>query len=100
MINASEEFTDHIKEREILCARITFDDDRAPVELAQGYTRSDFVHFIRMLMFDYDDGYGGQYLYGTIWYTDGTWSDRREYDGSEWWEYQRCPIIPQHLIAT
>lgn len=46
------------------------------------------------LDFDYDEGYGGQELYGNIWYTDGTWSTRREYDGSEWWEYCKCPTCP------
>ena len=33
---------------------------------------------------------------GTIWYTDGTWSDREEYDGDEWWEHRVCPEIPDH----
>lgn len=46
------------------------------------------------LDFNYDNGYGGQMLYGNIWYTDGTWSTRREYDGSEWWEYCKCPTCP------
>lgn len=43
------------------------------------------------LDFRYDDGYGGQELFGHIWYADGTWSDREEYDGSEWWAYRKCP---------
>lgn len=46
------------------------------------------------LDFDYDSGYGGQELFGHVWYTDGTWSERGEYDGSEWWEYKKCPEIP------
>jgi len=46
------------------------------------------------LDFDYDDGYGGQKLYGNIWYTDGTWSERGEYDGAEWWVYKKCPTCP------
>jgi hypothetical protein len=40
------------------------------------------------LDFEYDSGYGLQYIEGYIWYADGSWSDRREYDGSEWWEHQ------------
>jgi hypothetical protein len=28
---------------------------------------------------------------------DGTWSERGEYDGSEWWNYQKCPDIPSEL---
>ena len=46
------------------------------------------------LDFDYDNNYGGQKLYGNIWYTDGTWSERKEYDGSEWWVYKKCPTCP------
>jgi deoxyribonuclease-4 len=43
------------------------------------------------LNFYYDDGYGGQELFGYVWYEDGTWSDRGEYDGSEWWQHQTRP---------
>lgn len=39
----------------------------------------------------YDNGYGGQELYGVITFTDGTWLSRGEYDGSEWWEYNKLP---------
>jgi hypothetical protein len=50
-----------------------------------------------MLDFNYDNGYGGQELYGTIWYVDGTWSERGEYDGSEWWDYREVPEVPSYL---
>ena len=46
------------------------------------------------LDFNYDDGYGAQKLYGVIWFEDGTWSDRAEYDGSEWWEHRSMPELP------
>jgi hypothetical protein len=47
------------------------------------------------LDFDYNDGYGSQELDGTIWFSDGTWSEREEYDGSEYWEYKLgCPDLP------
>lgn len=38
---------------------------------------------------DYDSGYGGQNIdpYLEIVLKDGSWFDRREYDGSEWFEY-------------
>jgi len=28
---------------------------------------------------------------------DGTWTERREYDGSEWWKYMKTPEIPEKL---
>lgn len=38
-----------------------------------------------------DSGYGAQELFGYIWYNDGTWSERAEYDGAEWWEHKIAP---------
>ena len=46
---------------------------------------------IARLDFEYDNGYGGQELFGTVVFKDGSWLDRGEYDGSEWWDYHRCP---------
>lgn len=48
----------------------------------------------KFLNVKYDNGYGGQELFGTIWYADGTWSSREEYDGSEWWRHNKCPKLP------
>lgn len=42
----------------------------------------------------YDSGYGGQELFGTLWFSDGSWADRGEYDGAEWWEHRSFPAIP------
>lgn len=61
------------------------------------YTQEQWDDFLKELDFTYDSGYGGQELFGTIWFTNGTWATRREYDGSEWWEYHSCPEIPKHL---
>ena len=38
--------------------------------------------FLNDLNFEYDSGYGGQELYGTVWFKDNTWAGRGEYDGS------------------
>ena len=43
------------------------------------------------LNFDYSNGYGRQELFGYIWYKDGTWSERWEYDGVEGWDYKKVP---------
>ena len=42
---------------------------------------------------NYDDGYGCQELDGTVLFDDGTWLERKEYDGSEWWAYHRPPTV-------
>jgi len=49
---------------------------------------------LQVLDFRYDGGYGGQELFGTVWLKDGTWMERGEYDGSEWWEHRTRPEIP------
>jgi len=66
--------------------------------LTTGNTKEDLDNFLNGIDKDYDSGYGGQELFGTIWYKDGTWSTRGEYDGSEWWENHSCPKIPKELV--
>jgi hypothetical protein len=104
-MNAKEEFLGHIRDRKVLCADMAHQDcwhngAETDFELPVGYTQEQYDEFVNSLDFEYDRGYGGQELFGTIWYTDGTWSDRGEYDGSEWWNYQSCPGIPENLLTN
>lgn len=86
---------------EVLCIGIMYEDDMSEdaynIRLKVGYTQEDFNNFLSRLDFNYDSGYGMQYVYGKIWFKDGTWATRHEYDGSEWWSYLRCPEIPFEL---
>jgi hypothetical protein len=68
--------------------------------LKVGYTPKDLELFLESINFNYDDGYGGsgQNLFGVVWFDDGTWLSRGEYDGSEWWEYNIVPQIPEDII--
>jgi len=99
--NAKDEFIKHVKDRKILCAKVSHGSEceeyGTKFLLKQGYTGTEYRSFLRKLDFDYDSGFGGQELYGLIWYTDGTWSSRGEYDGSEWWDYKRVPDVPEEL---
>ena len=101
--NAKQEFLAHIpKDRYVHCASIFHGDDysldeQRKIILKVDYSTSDYELFLFNLDFMYDSGYGGQELFGTIWYTDGTWSTRGEYDGSEWWELHDLPDIPEYL---
>ena len=101
MRNAKGEFLNHISDRVVFCAQIQngddYDDSPSVFNLTTGWTKEDWNKFLSDLDFEYDSGYGGQNLFGTIWYVDGTWSERGEYDGSEWWEYNMCPNIPKEL---
>lgn len=100
--NARKEILDHIDGRPVKCihlhGRDTYDDiPPAAMFLPVGFTDDQFYQFMAALNNTYDSGYGGQVLYGHIWYMDGSWSERGEYDGSEWWEHKTCPEIPQEL---
>jgi hypothetical protein len=94
-MNAKLEFISATQGKEVLCCEIQVGSQI--VQLTTGWTQDEWDEFIARLNFEYDSGYGTQELYGTIWYKDGTWSGRGEYDGSEWWEYNRCPPIPKQL---
>ncbi len=91
-MNAKKEFLDIIKDRAVRCAIVNF------AKLPVCYSIEQYNKFIESLDFDYDNGYGSQELYGTIWFLDNTWATRGEYDGSEWWELHVCPEVPDDLI--
>lgn len=100
--NARKEILHHIAGSPVKCIHLhgrgTYDDTPpATMFLPVGHTEEQFTQFMAMLDKTYDSGYGDQVLYGHIWYVDGTWSERGEYDGSEWWEYKSCPEIPEEL---
>lgn len=109
MENAKKEFLEAIENKaKVLCAWIgmyaTYDYDnegktkyKKLFELKTKYNEDDLNSFLELLNFDYDDGYGCQELYGYVWFDDGTWLDRYEYDGSEYWKYNKLENIPNKL---
>lgn len=103
-MNAKDEFIRHTNSvnSPVLCCEIQkgyqYDDsDISSCILTTGYTSEEYKQFLESIDYLYDNGYGGQELFGTIWYKDGTWSNRGEYDGSEWWNHNGCPPIPDNL---
>lgn len=108
-MNAKEELQEILKpytERglDLVCAEIThqsdWGEDTSKIILKLGHTKEQAQAFYNQLNFKYNNGYGTQELYGTVWLTYGVWLSRWEYDGSEGWEVNKCPIIPSHLRAT
>ena len=104
-MNAATEFNNFIVTKpRVICAYVQnigswMDDgeDMPKICLSLGYTDEQYGQFMQKLEFTYNNGYGGQELDGVIWFEDGTWADRGEYDGSEWWQYHRCPSVPTEL---
>jgi len=106
-MNAKTEFLQHVGDpATVLCASIShdnpfFDDDQmTELNLPVNRTAEDMDNFINSLDFEYNNGYGLQKLYGCIWFKNGTWSTRGEYDGSEWWEHHCIPKIPKELKSN
>lgn len=97
------EILQHIEGRPVKCIHLHGRESWDPEEkgpamfLPIGYTQEQFEQFLAVLNVHYDSGYGGQNLFGHIWYMDGTWSERGEYDGSEWWDHKYAPELPEGL---
>lgn len=107
-MNAKREFVEHVKNIElaskIKCALMWVEEEwnediDKEMLLRVGHSVEDLSRFLDTLDFDYDNGFGSQELYGTIWYEDGTWSEREEYDGSEWWSWRKAPTLPLKIRA-
>lgn len=103
MENAKQELLRILKNKvEIKCAYI-YQENGWEEEITKkyllklNYTFKEYEDFFLSLDFNYDNGYGGQELFGTVWLKDGTWLSRGEYDSSEWWIHNKLPEIPQNL---
>jgi len=101
-MNAAIEFNSFVTGKpDVICAYVRsirhYADDPTSISLPLGYTQEQYDKFMLELDFTYDNGFGGQVLDGIIWFKDGTWADRGEYDGSEWWQYHKCPKVPTFL---
>lgn len=98
-INLYDETIKAINGRKIAYAKIKvhndiFGDDVKYINLKPNHTYSEGGEFYNSLRnINYDNGYGSQYIFGFVVFTDGTWIERKEYDGSEWWGSKRCPIF-------
>jgi hypothetical protein len=101
MINAKEELQKHIGDRKMIAVTISlwkdFDEPMDCYHLAVNHTKEMYHEFLSKIDKDYDNGYGSQELFGLIWYADGTWSERTEYNGAEKWAYKSCPRITDNL---
>ena len=52
--------------------------------------------FKKIADFEYDSGYGGAEIdRALVICGDDFWLERREYDGSEWWEFKSLPVRPK-----
>jgi hypothetical protein len=104
MINAKDELIEFIDDVPslVIAAVVRYhhngDDENTPnVEALYGKDHS-WQEFQRKMNFTYDNGFGSQKLFGVIWFEDGTYADRSEYDGAEEWLHRFPPEIPPELL--
>ena len=90
-MNARKELIAHVADRDVKHVHITVGDEW---DESRRTIAGTLLEVLPLLDFEYDNGYGGQELFGNVWYADGTWSERGEYDGAEWWVHKVCPDIP------
>ena len=58
-------------------------------------------NFIRLADTEYDDGFGSQKVArDLVIIGDDFWLERREYDGSEWWEHKERPTILENILEV
>ena len=104
--NCKKELTRKIqaKNRVVKCAELRFDDYnkifKKTCRLPVNYTEKQHEYFLQSLDFAYNAKHGPQCLFGTVWFTDGTWLERFECNGGEWWVHRVCPEIPGFLLQT
>jgi hypothetical protein len=103
MQNAGEELRKAIKGYTVTCAFISLgyphDEDSTAFVLPISHTPEDLEAYLNKLDgIRYDSGYGGQNLFGNVWFSNGEWLSRGEYDGSEWWMHVKCPNVPAECI--
>lgn len=62
----------------------------------------DTSEFWKLADEDYDEGFGGYEvaLSLQIVFKNGSWLERHEYDGSEWWEFKSTPQRPENIVVT
>lgn len=67
------------------------------ITLKENWSNDEWLAFLEGLRFNYDDGFGSQHLFGVVWFKDGSWLERSEYDGSEKWVLKCTPDVPSIL---
>lgn len=101
MKNAKDELIQKIGKANIVWAKVYWynkdvffsedGDSCNDIILAPNHTAEEEKAFFDNLDFSYDNGYGIQFIHGTVMLDDDSWLERCEYDGSEWWEHRRKP---------
>ena len=106
MINAKKELLNKLilNNKYIIAAKLCYIDSvdeyqdvQINFNLKLNSSKEEYDKFLNSLDFEYDDGFGCQYIYGIVWLNNEEWLERWEYDGSEGWTLCKYPEIPKEL---
>ena len=101
MTNAKDELLHKLEKynkdkKSIKCAYISC--KKKKIVLKINFTDEEYDCFLKELDFEYNSGFGCQELFGLVWFNDGSWFERKEYDGSEKWKYKKYPEIYKECL--
>lgn len=65
--------------------------------LKENWSNNEWLRLLYTFNFDYNNYANRQLLYGFVWFKDGSWLERYNSDGSEYWVYKKTPDIPSLL---
>ena len=100
-MNAKKELLEDLKSigkeiKDIVAINISYGYyDKKKILMSNSLTEES----LKLLDFEYDEEDVCQELFGTILFSDNTWMERGEYDGSEWWEFHK-PTTIEDVLGT
>ena len=68
-------------------------DERIKVKFMMSKEDKSIEELLSPIDRNYNSGFGTQYLFGVVWFTNGIWATRYEYDGGEWWDLHVYPSL-------
>ena len=101
--NAKNEFLSTISSCKLIASEINYRDIYGinhDIKLKPLFNNYEYDNFLESLNHEYDDGFGGQNLFGVIFCEDGVWMQRGEYDGSEWWDTYQYPDMRKSFTES
>jgi hypothetical protein len=96
MTNAKKEFLAKVTKTTATVLWARFETEtKALIALNPDYAsnKEDWDYFLAQLDYDYNSGLGGEHTYGVIMFSDGSWAEREEYDGSSHWAMRVKPTF-------
>ena len=90
----------NLKINDIQCGEIIFFKDKKIIKvlIKENFLEEEINTELEKLNHDYQNNFGSNnIIQGIIWFKNKSWLERKEYDGSSWWEVETYPKIPKYL---